>query len=138
MMTRMRLVLGALVGMVIALGAGFVWGSSGQSALNRAVQEAELRSDLFEARSAVLAARVDLYNVNFGNASRNLESAKAVLSRATERLKNTGRDEDVTKLDPALAQISEAQSLAGRFDQSANARAGSATQTIDEVLGLAR
>jgi hypothetical protein len=124
--------------MVIALAAGFVWGSFGQSALNRAVQEAELRSDLFEARSAVLAARVDLYNVNFGNASRNLETAKGVLSRVTEKLKNTGRDEDAKRLDPAMAELTEAQSLAGRFDQSANARAGSAAQTIDEVLGLAR
>jgi hypothetical protein len=134
----MRLVLGALLGMVIALGAGFVWGSFGQSALNRAVQEAELRGDLFEARSAVLAARVDLYNVNFGNASRNLENAKGVLGRVSERLKNAGRDEDAKRLDPAMAELTEAQSLAGRFDPSANARAGNVAQTIDEVLGLAR
>jgi hypothetical protein len=137
-MSRMRLVLGALVGMVLALGAGFVWGSFGQSALNRAVQEAQLRSDLFEARSAVLAARVDLYNVNFGNASRNLEGAKGVLGRVSERLTNAGRDEDAKRLAPAMAELTEAQSLAGRFDQSANARAGSVAQAIDEVLGIAR
>jgi hypothetical protein len=134
----MRLVLGALVGMVIALGAGFVWGSSGQSVLNRAVQEAELRSDLFEARSAVLAARVDLYNINFGNASRNLENAKGVLGRVSERLTNADRDQDAKRLEPAMAELTEAQALAGRFDPSANARAGNAAQTIDEVLGLAR
>ena len=97
-----------------------------------------MRSDLFEARSAVLAARVDLYNVNFGNASRNLETAKGVLGRVSERLKNTGREEDAKRLEPALAELNEAQSLAGRFDQSANARAGTVAQTIDEVLGLTR
>jgi hypothetical protein len=134
----MRLVGGALVGMLIALGAGFVWGSSGQAALNRALQDTQLRSDLFEARSAVLAARVDLYNVNFGNASRNLESAKGVLARVNERLNNAGRDEDAKRLEPAIAELAEAQSLAGRFDQGANARAGKIAQTIDEVLGIAR
>jgi len=138
MMTPMRLVLVALVAVVVALGAGFVWGSSGQAALNRAMQEAELRSDLFEARSAVLAARVDLYNVNFGNASRNLEGAKGVLARVAERLKNAGRKEDAQRLEPAIAELTEAQSLAGRFDQSANPRAGKVAQTIDEVLGIAR
>jgi hypothetical protein len=134
----MRFVLAAVIAVLVALGAGWLLGSSGQSELNRALQAAELRSDLFEARSAILAARVDLYNVNFGNASRNLESAKGVLGRVTERLKNTGRDEDAKRLDPALAEIGEAQSLAGRFDQSANARAGNVAQAIDEVLGIAR
>ena len=134
----MRLVLAAIVGILVALAAGWVWGSSGRSELDRAVQAAELRSDLFEARSAVLAARVDLYNVNFGNASRNLESAKSVLGRVSERLGNTGREEEAKRLEPALTQINEAQELAGRFDQSANARAGNVAQAIDEVLGLAR
>ncbi len=134
----MKFILGAVVGILVAFGAGWFLGSSGRSASDRAVQAAELRSDLFEARSSVLAARVDLYNVNFGNASRNLESAKRVVSRASERLKNTGREEEAKRLDPALTQLDEAQSLAGRFDQSANARAGNAAQTIDEVLGIAR
>ena len=134
----MRFVVGAVIGILVALGAGWVWGSSGRSELNRAVQVAELRSDLFEARSSVLAARVDLYNVNFGNASRNLETAKGLLGRVSERLKNTGREEDAKRLDPAFAQLNEAQALAGHFDQTANARAGNAAQTIDEVLGIAR
>ena len=134
----MRFVLGALVGILVAFGGGWFLGSSGRSELNRAVQSAELRSDLFEARSSVLAARVDLYNVNFGNASRNLETAKRVVARVSERLKNTGQEEEAKRLDPAMTALDEAQSLAGRFDQSANARAGNAAQTIDEVLGLAR
>ena len=134
----MRFNLAAVVGILVAFGAGWFLGSSGQSELYLSAQAAELRSDLFEARSSVLAARVDLYNVNFGNASRNLESAKRIVSRASERLKTSGREEEAKRLDPALTQLDEAQALAGRFDQGANARAGNAAQTIDEVLGIAR
>jgi hypothetical protein len=130
-----KLVLGIFVGLLVALGVGWLWGASGRWAVGRALQAAELRSDLFEARSSVLAARVDLYNVNFGDASLHLEDAKGLLRHATEQLKSAGRTDDAKRLDPALAQIDEAQRLAGRLDQAANARAADAVKTIDEVVG---
>ena len=131
----MKLVLAVFVGLLVAIGAGWLWGASGRWDMNREVQAAELRSDLFEARSSVLAARVDLYNVNFGDASRHLEDAKGPLGHATARLKSAGRTDDVTRLDAALARIDEAQQLAGRLDQGANSRAADAVKAIDDVLG---
>jgi hypothetical protein len=38
---------------------------------------AELRDGLLEGRAAVLEARLDIYSVNFGEASRHLEAARS-------------------------------------------------------------
>lgn len=130
-MTR---ILTVSVALVVALGVGWLWGSSGRWEAGRTAQEAELRSDLVQARGSALAARVDIYNVNFGDASRHLEEAKVPLRRAAERLRSSGRTEVATRLDPALAKIDEAQGLAGRLDQGANARAAEGVKTIDDVL----
>jgi hypothetical protein len=126
----MKLSLGVFVALMVALGAGWVWGSSGRWDTDRIIRAAQLRSELFEARSSVLGARVDLYNLNFGEASRHLEDAKDLLRRAAERLNSAGRQEDAKRLDPALARIEEAQKMAGRLDQAANSRAADAEQTI--------
>jgi hypothetical protein len=119
---------------LVALLAGFLWGASGKSTLDRALQRSELRNELLEARSAALAARVDVYNTNFGEASRHLEDARSVAGRAAQRLDALGRDDDLKRLQSALGSIEEAQRLAGKLDLSANARAGDAAKAIDAVL----
>ena len=134
-MNRMLKVgLALLVALLVALVAGWLWGSSGKRDLQRGLDAAELRNDLLAARSAVLSARVDLYLVNFGDASRDFEAARAALRRAEDRLKMLGRDEDVKRLAVALARIDEAQQFAGKLDQTANARAAEAVTPIDEGL----
>ena len=134
-MRQVKLVLGVCVAIVVALGAGWLLGSSGRAASERTLQAAELRSDLLQARSLALAARVDLYNVNFGDASRHLEDAKGSLRRAAERLKAAGRTADVTRVEAASALLDQAQKMAGRLDQGANARAAAAAQAIADILG---
>jgi len=134
-MKKAKLVLGVLIALVVVLLGGWIWGASGKGTLERALEASELSNDLLEARSSVLAARLDLYSVNFGDASRHLESARAQLGRAEEQLKGLGRKDDVKQLQPALAQIDEAQRLARQLDPSANARAAEAATIIDDVLG---
>lgn len=129
-----KLVLGIAVGLVAALLAGWIWGSSGRSDVARTLQAAELRGELLGARAAVLDARVAVYSVNFGEASRHLENARGLLGRANERLKGLGRDEAVKQLEPAMAHITEAQRMAGKLDQSANSRAGDAARILADVL----
>ena len=75
-----------------------------------------------------------IYSVNFGEASRHLEGALGLLRRADERLKNLGRDDEVRQMQKALASIDDAQRMAGKLDQSANARAGEAAKMIADVL----
>ena len=134
-MKKAKLVLGVLIALVVVLLGGWIWGASGKGTLERALEASELSNDLLEAHSSVLAARLDLYSVNFGDASRHLESARAQLGRAEEQLKGLGRKDDVKQLQPALAQIDEAQRLARQLDPSANARAAEAATIIDDVLG---
>jgi hypothetical protein len=119
---------------LVALLAGFLWGASGKSTLDRALQRSELRNELLDARAAALAARIDVYNTNFGEASRHLEDARSVAGRAAQRLDALGRDDDLKRLESALASIEEAQRLAAKLDLAANARAGDASKAIDAVL----
>lgn len=119
---------------LVALLAGFLWGASGKSTLDRALQRSELRNELLEARSAALAARIDVYNTNFGEASRHLEDARSVGARAVQRLEGLGRDDNMKQLQSALAALEDAQRLAGKLDLTANARAGEAAKTIEAVL----
>jgi len=119
---------------LVALLAGFLWGASGRSTLDRALQRSELRNELLDARAGALAARIDLYNTNFGEANRHLEDARSVAGRAAQRLDALGRDDDLKRLQSALGSIEEAQRLAAKLDLAANARAGDAAKAIDAVL----
>jgi hypothetical protein len=130
-MTKLISVAGALF---VAVLGGWLWGTSGRSALARALQTSELRGDLLGARAATLDARVAIYGINFGEASRHLEDARGLLGRADEQLKSLGRDDEVKHVATALAGIDDAQRLAGKLDQNANSRAGDAAKIVANVL----
>ena len=129
----MRIII-TTVALAVALLAGWIWGASGRSSVARALQASELRGELRGARAAVLDARVAIYSVNFGEASRHLEGARGLLGRADDRLKSLGRDDEVRQVRTALASIDEAQRMAGKLDQSANSRAGEAAKVVAELL----
>jgi hypothetical protein len=133
-MPTLKLVLGIAGGVLIALLAGWIWGTWGRSDMASALQTAELRAELLGARAAILDARVAIYSVNFGEASGHLENARGLLGRANERLKGLGRDDEVTRLQTALTSIEDAQRMAGKLDQSANSRAGDAAKVLADVL----
>jgi hypothetical protein len=132
--TMTKLVLGIAAGLAVALLAGWIWGASGRTDMARALQSSELQGELLGARAALLDARVAIYSVNFGEASRHLENARGLLRRADDRLKSLGRDDEVKQVQAALASIDEAQRMAGKLDQSANARAGEAAKIVADVL----
>jgi hypothetical protein len=131
----MKLIVGIGVALLVALGVGWAWGASGRSDITRALRIAELRGGLLEGRAAVLDARLDIYSVNFGDASRHLEAARTALRAADARLNDLGRREDATRLKIAVTRIDEAQRMAGQLNQNANALAADAAKTIDDVLG---
>lgn len=133
-MTKIRLSLYALLAVLLALLAGWAWGHSGRRALQASLDAAELRLDFARARAGLLEARVDLFEVNFGSASRACESARGPLEDAISRLKAAGRDAAARRASDSLAALGEAQQLAGKVDQSANASAASAIKALDEVV----
>ena len=134
-MATTKLILGIGLGLLVAVGVGWGWGASGRSNRDRALQIAEVRTELLEGRAAVLDARLDIYSVNFGEASGHFEAARTALRAAHAGLVSLSRTEDAKSLDVALTRIDEAQRLAGQLNQGANALGADAAKTIGEVLG---
>ena len=134
MANKARTGLTVIAVVLVAILGGFLWGASGKSTIDRALQQSELRNELLESRGAALAARIDVYNTNFGEASRHLEDARSVGARAAQRLDSLGRDDAMKQMQSALGALEEAQRLSGKLDLAANARAGEAAKTIEGVL----
>jgi hypothetical protein len=130
----MNRILAIGVALLVALGVGWAWGASGRADISRALETAELRDGLLESRAKVLDARLDIYSVNFGEASRNLEAARSALQAADARLKSLGRSEDAKRLEVAFTRLDEAQRMAGQLNQDANALAAEAATAINGVL----
>jgi nucleotide-binding universal stress UspA family protein len=129
-MTRGKIALSILVVLIIAVGLGFAWGASGRVGSQQALDDVKQALDLAEARGHILEARVSLYNVNFGDAQRQLDDAKAPLQRARDRYQADGKREAAQALTAAVERLQEAQRLAGRLDQNANSKANEALAAI--------
>jgi hypothetical protein len=129
----MKQLLTVVVLIVVAVGLGFAWGASGRGALRQGVEDAQQQLDVLEARSHILDARVSLYNVNFGDAQRQLEDAKAPLTRARDRMQSEGKKNAAEAMAAALTHVQDAQRLASRLDQGANTQAGEALKSIQSA-----
>jgi hypothetical protein len=129
-MTRARLALALFVVWIVTIGLAYAWGASGRSALSHLVDESQQLLDLSSARERLLDARVSLYNVNFGDASRQFEEAKVPLRRAQDRYQNAGSNAAASSIAAALEHATEGQRLAAKLDQTANAKAADALEAI--------
>jgi hypothetical protein len=129
-MTREKWILTGVVIVIVCLGLAYTWGASGRFALQRTLDDTRQQLDLAEARGLILDARVSLYNLNFGEASRALEEAKAPLRRARQRYQDARRPDPALSIESAVRHVEEAQRLSGKFDPAANNRAGEALEAI--------
>jgi hypothetical protein len=129
-MNWMRWVAAALCALIVSFGFGYAFGGSGRVTAQNALEEIRERLDLAEARGQILEARVSLYNMNFGDASRHFEDAKAPLRRVHQRYQTAGKNAAASSVGAALEQIAEAQRLAGKLDQASNSKANDALEAI--------
>lgn len=125
-----RLVLIGLVVLVVTLGLGYAWGASGRRTAEQAANTAQQQLDVARATSTILEARVSLYNVNFGDAQKELADAAAPLERARQRYQDEGKREAADAIAAAIAHVQEAQRLASKLDPSANNLASQALTAI--------
>jgi hypothetical protein len=132
-MSKMRLAGAAVVALLVVFGIGWLWGRSGRAELQTGHDAASLRLQLFEARSALQEARLELYSNNFGNASRHIEAAKAPLGGALERVREDNADA-TRALEECLRLAGDAQQLANKLDQTSNQRVGDAVKQLDAAL----
>jgi hypothetical protein len=119
-MSRHKLVLAAIIALIVVAGIGYAMGGSGRFALQTALDESRERLDVAEARGQLLEARVSLYNVNFGDASRHLR----------ERYQRLGKNAAAGSIAAAMAHVEEGQRLTGKLDQAANTKANDALEAI--------
>jgi hypothetical protein len=129
-MSRTKLVLAAIIALIVVAGIGYAMGGSGRFTLQTALDESRERLDVAEARGHLLEARVSLYNVNFGDASRHFEESKAPLRRVRDRLQRLGKNAAAQSIGAALAHVEEGQRMAGKLDQAANSKANAALEAI--------
>ncbi|RPJ57792.1 MAG: hypothetical protein EHM24_29180 [Acidobacteria bacterium] len=135
MTTTMKLGLGAVLAVVVALGSGWLWGSSGRWDAEAAVRDAHLRLRVADARGALASARVDLFELNYGQASRHLQVAKDALQDASQRLEADGRRPEAEAVRGALTKTVEAQQLAASVNTASNERAAEALRELDRASG---
>ncbi|HEY3886356.1 MAG TPA: hypothetical protein VGL62_14170 [Vicinamibacterales bacterium] len=129
---KLVLTIGVLI--VVAVGFGFVWGASGRTSAEHALDAARQQLDVAEARGHILDARVSLYNVNFGDAQRQLDDAKPPLTRARDRARSERNDNAAKALSGALSHVEDAQRLASRLDPNANNEANEALKSIQIAM----
>jgi hypothetical protein len=104
--------IGMVAALLAALGGGWLWGASGRRDLDRALRAAELQNDLLEAHVSLLGARVSLYEADFDEMTRQLETARGFVERADARYGQIGLNEEPHPLDGFGPDIDHAQRLA--------------------------
>ena len=125
-----RLILIGLVAVIVLVGLAYAWGASGRRTVQSELERVRQQLDVTEARALLLDARVALYNMNYGDASRRFEEAKGPLRRIRQAYADDGMDDKARTMAAALEHIEEAQRLAGKLDPAANTRAGEALEAI--------
>ncbi|MEZ5318482.1 MAG: hypothetical protein R2752_13865 [Vicinamibacterales bacterium] len=115
----------------VAFGIGWMIGGSGRAALVQEQRALEERAGFAEARALVLQGRVDLFTVNFGNASARFEEARAKVEQLQAALREVGLAERAGRLEIVLAQLRDAQRLASSLDQAAQSAATQALDALD-------
>ena len=115
-----------------------MWGASGRWACERQLQSTELDAQLIEARASLSAARIDLFELNFGRAGAATERAKQALSAAAGRLDRTDRAADAAAVRDVLAMAGDGQRMTANLDQAANARLAAALDALARVSAASR
>jgi len=128
-----KIVGAAVLAVVLAVAAGWFWGWSGGRHAERELAGLRLQHHLMDARSRILAARVDLYRLNFGSATTNLEEAKARLEAAAGMLDREPDAERAAAVRSAIRAADEARRLAAKVDQAAQGPADRALADIQRA-----
>jgi hypothetical protein len=134
----LRLVSWATCALVIALGAGWMWGASGKAAIEEQRRMLIERADLAEARALVLDGRVSLFLLNFGDAGQRFEQAQRIVAQIQVRLRETGQAERAGRVEIVLAHLKDAQRLAAAVDQNAQGAAEAALQALSALAPAGR
>ncbi|MFO7694334.1 MAG: hypothetical protein R6V57_14700 [Vicinamibacterales bacterium] len=133
MKITLKVVLVMFAALALAVLGGWIWGVAGQGRTEEALAKTGTGLHLANARGSMLAARVSLFEVNFGDASRSLESAKAELLTVAEAFDRLGLASEAAAARDVASRVVDAQRLAGRLDQTANTRLAEAIRLLPKM-----
>jgi hypothetical protein len=128
-----KAVLVMLAALALAVLGGWIWGATGQWRTEAALAKAGVGLHLATARGSMLAARVSLFEVNFGEASRHLEDAKADLVTAAAAFDRMGLKGDAAAARDVAARVDQAKQQTGRLDQTANTTLAEAIRLLPKM-----
>jgi hypothetical protein len=135
-MNKTKMGLLAVLALVVAVAAGFLWGAWGRWGLERQLRDSELRAGLADARGALYAARIDLAELNYGKAGGTLDRARKTLERLAGQYDAAGRKDAAATVRDAFARAGEAQQSAASVDQAASGRVAEAIKVLDRIEAL--
>jgi hypothetical protein len=124
---------GIVLAVLVALGAGWVWGASGKSTVDQERRRLEQRTDYESARAHLLDGRVSLFLNNFGDAGKHFENARIDLEALQSKLREVGQPERAGRIEIALSSVKDAERLAALLDASAQNAAAAALQALSAV-----
>jgi hypothetical protein len=132
-MRTLKLVVAFLVALILAGLGGWMWGARGTSVAEAALVESGVREHAAMVRINLLQARVDLFQLNFGNATRALDAARADLVTWEGALAQRRETAGAEAIRTAMGLVSEAQKQVSRLDQSAQ---GTIERALATVAGV--
>jgi hypothetical protein len=124
---------GILVALIVAIGAGWIWGAAGKSAIDQDRRRLEERADFESARAEILDGRTALFLNNFGDASKHFEAARMVLEHVQSALREVGQAERAGRVEIVLSNLKDAQRMAAQLDANAQNAAIAALDTLQAV-----
>jgi hypothetical protein len=92
------------------------------------------RAELHEARALVLEGNLAVFQLNFGDAAKKFDAARAAVERMQTALRETGQAERAGRLEVALSHLREAQRLAVSLNANARNAADAALQALTSLL----
>jgi hypothetical protein len=132
-----RFVAGALVVLLVTFGIGWMIGASGRSDVQQSASGYRLRAQAAEAEALLLAARISLFETNFGDARQRLRGAADRMAQAQRDLREAGEAERAGRIEVVLGQTREADRLAGEFSPGAQAAVQTAIESLHGALPAA-
>ncbi|TAK18858.1 MAG: hypothetical protein EPO35_00865 [Acidobacteria bacterium] len=119
--------------LVVALGAGWVWGASRSAAVDRERRRVEERVHFETARANVLEGRLTLVGNDYAGAARLFGQATADLEELQRLLREVGQAELAGRIEIVVSHLGDARQAAAAENANAWSAADAALQALKGI-----
>lgn len=119
--------------LVVALGAGWVWGASGKAAVDRERRRVEMQLHFETARSGVLDGRLTLVGNDYARAGASFGAAVTELETLQRMLRELSQAELAGRIEIVVANVKAARDAAAAQNANAWSAADAALQALKGI-----